>query len=151
MPLDIPVPSLNFSDWNVYSCLWTTDKIQIFLNGVMIREIINDCATVDLNYPMEVLFDTYIDFPGFPLPSVDDALMVKHFMAYKLITICDSYAYHGDFSTYAYGVHKDLRIDGPSNVPVGSAVTLRAGTTVVNGLFTVPAGAEFCIMPTTCY
>jgi hypothetical protein len=156
---DTDISPLSISDWQVYSFVWTSNLLQWFVNGVLIREDINNCDNLDIHFPMQILLDTYID--NQPFPTAAGAFEIDYLKAYKLKTTdsnqnptCGTtYNYTGDFASnpmFEYGVRDVININGTSSIPVNASVTLRAAETNLYGLFEVPESSEFCIMPTIC-
>ncbi len=156
----------NYSDgYHWYGLEWTPEKIIWYLDHKVIREEdnigwfgeldnkqgIQHAMRLIINFALKPLNDKCPPDETTPLPA---HMYIDKVNVYQLKTEdCDVPVYEiPNFNTFRYGVKQSITLTSASTLPPQSDITLRVRDFVeLKNDFTIPAGTEFCIIPSSCY
>lgn len=142
----------NYSNYHIYGLEWTPSKLIYYVDGCIYRieknEGIFDPKTIILNFAVHKNMVDELEnyFPG--IMEVDYVRLYKPRTDYNTVLNMNNY----DFSSHDNKVKKKITMSGSNQLQTTDNVYLRATDGVeINGIFTVPLGAELYIDVNTAY
>jgi beta-glucanase (GH16 family) len=150
-------PAALFADYHTYAVEWLPERIVFYFDDKIIYEGYNDNQVP--NHDSQVVIAVGMDINTPPAIATPWPIFthVDYFRYYQLDYDCGNdatFSNQADLNSFTYSVKRNINfLNGASAITLatGDKKTLRFNEgVVINGDFTVPAGAELTILNTPC-